>query len=417
MAQGDDSMDAQAPTERLGALDFVRGVAVLGIVIANIAAFGQTHLAAVWPPALAGGASASDRLVWLVQFVLVDGKLRGLFTVLFGASMMLFAQRASLQEAGQWLQVRRLVWLLVFGIAHLVLLWHGDILHSYALAGLFLLATLAWPPAYKLTFGMALYLFGSAILAVQHGAPLLLGADAEHAATAAESLRSNAAEIALYRNGSYIDVVRHILLVRAGDLMMSSIVYALIETIPLAIIGMALFELGLFSGRVDAHLLRRWGWRALIAGGLATLALGYWVYADGFPILQTFFVFVGAAPLPRLAMILGLVAVLSAWAPRASATALGGRFVAAGRMAFSNYIGTSLVLVPLFNGWGLGLFGRYDRLELLFFVAGIWALMLLWSKPWLARFQHGPLEWLWRCLTYGRIVPLRRPLAIDIDSH
>ncbi|PKB19436.1 uncharacterized protein B0I00_1670 [Novosphingobium kunmingense] len=420
MAQGEDSRSGSTPTaqgDRLVTLDFVRGVAVLGIVLANIVPYGHTYLAAVWPPALAGGANAADRIVWLVQFVLVDGKLRGLFTLLFGASMMLFAQRAGDGAAGAWLQARRLGWLFVFGMAHLLLLWHGDILHGYALAGLFLLTSLHWPPDHKLAFGLALYLFGSAILALQQGAPLMLGAEAQLAETAAESLRVNAAELALYQEGSYFDIVRHVTFERADGILMSSLTYGLIETIPLAIIGMALFELGLFSGAIDRSWLRLWGSAALLGGGAATLGLGLWVHAKGFPIDLTFFVFIGAAPVPRLAMIIGLAFLLAAWAPRAAVTALGQRFAAAGQMAFSNYIGTSLLLVPLFNGWGLGLFGRYDRIELLAFVAAIWALMLLWSRPWLQRFRHGPLEWVWRCLTYSRMVPLRRPVAIEIDSH
>lgn len=111
-----------AEAKRLATLDFVRGVAVLGIVIANVPAMAHTHLAAIWPPAQSGGASAADRLVWLAQFVLIDGKLRGLFTLLFGASMMLFAQRSAASGNREMLQARRLGWLLVFGLAHLLLL-------------------------------------------------------------------------------------------------------------------------------------------------------------------------------------------------------------------------------------------------------------------------------------------------------
>jgi uncharacterized protein len=141
---------------------------------------------------------------------------------------------------------------------------------------------------------------------------------------------------------------------------------------------------------------------------LLTLPLGLWAYLADFPLFLTVFVFIGASPLPRLAAILGLLALLSLWAPRAATTWLGERLVAAGRVAFSNYIGTSMVMAPIFYGWGLGLFGQFGRVELFGFVLFGWALMLAWSKPWLERYRYGPLEWLWRCLTYWRLFPLRR---------
>lgn len=146
----------------------------------------------------------------------------------------------------------------------------------------------------------------------------------------------------------------------------------------------------------------------MIAGTALTIPLGLWAYSQDFPFFLTLFVFVGATAVPHLMAVLGLAALLSLWAPTAARSALGQRLVAAGRMAFSNYLGTSLILVTIFNGWGLGLFGQFGRVELFGFVLGIWALMLLGSKAWLARFRYGPLEWLWRCLTYWQLFPLRR---------
>ena len=89
--------------------------------------------------------------------------------------------------------------------------------------------------------------------------------------------------------------------------------------------------------------------------------------------------------------------------------ALTGRIAAAGRAAFSNYLGTSVLMTGLFYGWGLGWFGTLGRVELIAVVVAGWAIMLLWSKPWLDRFRYGPLEWAWRSLTNGRVEPIRRP--------
>lgn len=128
----------------------------------------------------------------------------------------------------------------------------------------------------------------------------------------------------------------------------------------------------------------------------------------GYPLMLTQLVFNGVSGFLHLPMILGLAALLSLWAPTASQGWLGRRFVAAGRMAFSNYLGTSLVMMLVFQGWAGGLFGELHRAGLLLLVALGWVLMLAWSRPWLAYFRYGPLEWLWRCLTYGKLFPLRR---------
>ena len=90
---------------------------------------------------------------------------------------------------------------------------------------------------------------------------------------------------------------------------------------------------------------------------------------------------------------------------------LVARIAAAGRAAFTNYLGTSILMTGLFYGWGAGLFGRFSRIELWLVVFAMWALMLAWSKPWLERFQYGPFEWLWRTLARWQWQPMRRAAA------
>jgi uncharacterized protein len=138
-----------------------------------------------------------------------------------------------------------------------------------------------------------------------------------------------------------------------------------------------------------------------------TLGLALWALADGLTYTGTMFAFLGPQSLTRLPVVIGLAALLALWGPQATGR-LGSRLTAAGRMAFSNYIGTSLVMLVVFQAWGLDLFGALDRPRLYLVVLAAWVLMIAWSKPWLKRFRYGPLEWLWRCLTYGRAVPLRK---------
>lgn len=411
---------AASGANRLIQLDFIRGIAVLGIVFANVAAFGQTMMAYIWPPALAEGPTHTDKVFWLLQYVLIDHKMRGLFTLLFGAGMMLFIEKAWAKGETRWLQARRLLWLLLFGALHYVLLWHGDILHLYAISGLLLLGAVKWKPKTKLIVGLTAYCLGSLLMAAQIGGAYL-GATYPSVAARMEpeqrksvleaetkTLAKNAKTIELFRDGSYSDVVRHMAIQKAGNDVVQSLFLAFIETMPLILIGQALYQLGLFGGGFSSRSMRRWGWIGVATGSAITLVMGLWVFSADFPFFQTLLVFIGASPLPRLAVILGLMNLLVLWAPQAAGSALGQRFVAAGRMALSNYLGTSVLLVPVFDGWGLGLFGQFGRLELFGFVLVVWVLMLAWSKPWLERYRYGPLEWLWRCLTYWKMFPLKR---------
>lgn len=210
------------------------------------------------------------------------------------------------------------------------------------------------------------------------------------------------------REGGFADIVRYRLADEGPGLLDQTVFIALIETVPLLLIGMALFRLGLFDGRLDLARIRRWAWLGFVGGAVLTLPLGLWVMRAGYPVMLTQLVFNGLSGFLHLPMVLGLATLLAAWAPAASRGWLGRRFVAAGRMAFSNYIGTSLVMMLVFQGWAGGLFGELHRAGLLLIVALGWGLMLVWSRPWLARFRYGPLEWAWRCLTYGKLFALRR---------
>src|SRR5205085_1219240 len=151
-----------------------------------------------------------------------------------------------------------------------------------------------------------------------------------------------------------------------------------------------------------AARLRRIAGAGLGVGGLATVAVLAWVMPRGFPPQAMIAAIDGWLMLPHLAMALGYAALLVLAAPRLLATGIGRRLQAAGRMAFSNYLGTTLVMTALFYGWGLGLIGRVGHGAQIPFVVLGWALMLAWSAPWLKRFRQGPLEWLWRSLTEGR---------------
>ena len=193
-----------------------------------------------------------------------------------------------------------------------------------------------------------------------------------------------------------------------ADGLVQAVIFGPLETIPLMLIGMALYRLGLFERRLDREKMRRWGWIGVIGGAALTVPIGLLAYLAEFPLALTQFAFNGPAAFLHLPMVLGLAALLSLWAPNAAQSWLGSGFVAAGRMAFSNYLGSSIAMMLVFQGWAGDLYHRFHRPELLLFVLAAWVVMLVGSKAWLARFRYGPLEWLWRCLTYWRVFPIRR---------
>lgn len=414
---------AQGPVgmkERLITLDFIRGIAVLGILLANISAFAQPYTSIMWPPAMVGGATEGDKWVWVTQFVLVDGKFRGLFTLLFGAGVMLFVERAWARGSGRGLQLRRLGWLLMFGLVHFFLIWRGDILTLYAVWGMVSLSMLKWKAKTQLVVGLSLFAVGSLLMTLLMAGQLAAATSpaiqaqmqpeqvAQISEVETNILESSQDELVLYGEGSWPEIAADTLSKRAPELIQEVLIVGPVETLGLMLIGMALYRMGFFSGAFNAARMRKWGWIGVIGGGLLSIPPALWAANSGFGFFQTLFAFNGIAAFLHLPMVLGLAALLSLWAPSATKGWLGARFAAAGRMAFSNYLGTSIVMVALFQGWGLGLFGEYHRVELLAFVFGMWVLMLAWSKWWLDRFNYGPLEWLWRSLTYWRFVPLKR---------
>lgn len=424
-SSGESQAGSERPTggaDRIVSLDFMRGIAVLGILFANITAFGHPFLAYYWPDALPNGGTGSDDLFWLFQFTAVDGKFRGIFTLLFGAGMFLFMERVWERGGSALQQVRRLMLLMGFGALHFLLLFIGDILLLYALSGFVALAFLRWSAKQQFWVGIAWYLAGSLLFTLALTTQTLVEAQPENHAEMGAELSAEWTEIEagwerkvadadaardLGMNGSYGDLV----VKRFDDFpshLEDLIFIALFETVPLMLVGMGLFRFGLFSGGIAQSRLKTWGAAGVAAGIVATLWLGWSAYVAGYPPHLTSFAFNGASALTRFPMVLGLMALLAMWAPTASRSWLGQRFVAAGRMAFSNYIGTSILMLFVFQPWAGDQFGILSRAELFVVVVAAWIIMLAWSKPWLEKFRYGPLEWVWRCLTYGKSFPLKR---------
>ncbi len=406
--------------ERIVTLDLIRGIAVMGILSVNIVDFAMIE-AAYFNPAAYGGRTGVDLFVWATNMLLVDGKMRALFSMLFGASMLLVLDRAEAKgEDSLRVHARRMLVLLGFGIAHYLLLWTGDILHLYAVAGLILYGfrdrpvrrLLIWATAllaiHMLIFGLFSFsMFQAQALAQAPGAPASAVARwQELRATLAPDAAMRARQEALHLGPYGANVLHHAK--RLHQLLVDTIAL-LPETLGLMLIGMAAFRSGLFTGEWSPARYRKvalWGIGLGLVGHALTVLLDVRSNFSVPVIAGTFF----SAMTPfRVVQALGIAALIILLGARGGW--LARRIAAVGRAAFTNYLGTSLLLVPVFAGWGLGLFNQLSRAQAWLLVPVVWAIMLAWSQPWLERFRYGPFEWLWRSLARGERQPMRRLVA------
>lgn len=395
---------------RLLPLDAVRGAAVLGILLLNIVDFAMPAYAYV-DPTFYGGDTGANWAAWALNFALADGKFRGLFTLLFGASTALIADHVTNPARTHY---ARMATLLIIGMAHAYLIWSGDILVSYAICGALLYAALRWTTPTLLAIAAILMIGQLATGAATYTA----ARNFEAQATAPDAKPETRAKWAKYRGeletmraeipqdlaayrGGWSTALPHRIdeAFKAQTRIMPA---TLPEAFALMLLGIALFRTGFFAGSWPR---RRYLQLIAIGYGIALplyLPLIHWLDATAFsPIALAL-----AQPLH-----LTLLRPFLMLAHAATVILLLGhspRLAAVGRMALTNYLATSLICTFLFCGYGLGLYGHLERWQLYPIVLAIWAAMLLWSKPWLDRFAYGPAEWLWRSMARGRLQPLRR---------
>ena len=409
---------ATTSPDRIVSLDIIRGIAVMGILSVNIVGMGMIEQAYFYPPDF-GFDTIGDRVMWAANFIVVDGRLRSLFSILFGASMVLVIERAVAAGKKGWkVHYARMFVLLLFGLAHFYFLWWGDILANYAMVGM--VAFLFWRLPVKWLVPAALValalmyvpnIYGGMQQVAEVEAKRGPGATPEQRqwveGMLAEMEAGPSAEALAKDNEAHSTIVAHFettLETQPFRPFMSIPGYGL-ETLGLMLLGMA----GYKSGFLTASWSRRRYWQvaAVFAGG-SLLAHAYAAYAtiqaDFAPWVYFPWTRMYLMPLHAIAAF-GYAALIILLISQTSA--IGERVAAVGRAAFTNYLGATIVGVLLFYDHGLNLYGQLSRGELWLLVPPIWALMLLWSQPWLQRFRYGPFEWAWRCLSRWRWEPMR----------
>ncbi|ATQ98609.1 TPA: DUF418 family protein [Klebsiella pneumoniae] len=371
--------------ERNVTLDFVRGVAILGILLLNISAFGLPK-AAYLNPAWSGSASLSDAWTWALLDLLAQVKFLTLFALLFGAGLQLLLPRGK-----RWIQ-SRLTLLALLGFIHGLFFWDGDILLAYALVGLVSWRMVREAHHVKSLFntGVVLYLTGIAVL-------VLLGMISGTAAN-----RSWAPDAANLQYEQYWKLHGGMEAVSNRADMLSDNLLALgaqygWQLAGMMLMGAALMRSGWLKGQFSLRHYRRTG-ALLVAAGMAVnlpAIFAQWYLAWDY----RWCAFLLQAPRELSAPLQAIGYAALAWGywPQLCRFRLVGAIACVGRMALTNYLLQTLICTTLF--YHLGLFMRFDRLQLLAFVPPIWTINLLVSSLWLRRFRQGPVEWLWRQLT------------------
>ena len=396
--------DGPRAGDRVVTLDVIRGVAVMGILLANLPGF-ALPMAAYASPLPWGGVELGDKIAWALTYVLVEGKMRGLFSFLFGASVLLVIERARATGGGEaGVHFARMTWLFLFGIAHLYLVWSGDILHHYAAIG-------AIAYLFRNLSVRALVIVGLGLVGVQVllFAAITIAAFVVPGGGAAEMFGAGdrgamLAEVRAFRGGWLDNVAYNV--TEDADTPMGLFLAGGFETLGYMLWGMAGLRSGMLTGAWPRARYRLWAMWTFPIGWAAYAALASVVIARGFDGRYVALAsFGGSTPLRPLLIVGYTCAVVLALRPGGRLTE---RIAAVGRAAFTNYLGTSVLMTFVFHGWGLGQFGRIGRAEMYWLAPLAWALMLWWSKPWLDRYRYGPLEWLWRSLARLEWQPLRR---------
>lgn len=419
-------------TERVHSLDILRGLAILGILVINIEFFAQP-IAKLINPSLSDNFTGLNYYIWLIKEYLFFGKFWSIFAMLFGAGAYLLITRA--EEKGKAAGIadiyyRRLFWLLLFALIHGYLIWNGDVLYDYALVGLFLY------PLRKLSVRTMLIVVGI-LLVLYTLRPYMdykndvalynqvveinkIKNQGQELTEEQQSILDKWKEKKSFNNPDRESLQKTIKTMSTGTyfeiidfnkdwlLEMHTVWFyekGFLRTLMKMILGMALIKAGILSAKskIKMYLLM------IIIGyavgfSLAGLRTQY-LLDHNFSILAKDFVFI-TWEIEVTAVALGYIGLICLFCKLNILNWLKKSLSAVGRMAFTNYIMQSLIGISIFYGFGFGLFGTMDKTEQLWIVGAVWLFQLIASPLWLKYFQFGPLEWLWRSLTYWQRQPM-----------
>ena len=413
-------------SDRIESLDVLRGFSLLGILLLNIIGFGFVAAAYTAPGLLIE--DSNDLFAWALIELTAEGSMRGIFSILFGAGVILFL--GNRREGSGWLHAKRTTWLLLFGLFNgYILLWTGDILVTYALAGfaLYFFRNLEGRTLLRLAVGLTVLItlyntgihFGlkylsanveTAIATQAAGQPVPQDVadladqwnafESEYAPTTEAIAQEISARGESYHS-AFLWTAKHNTVILKGSLWS----FLLPDALVMMILGMALFKLGVLQGQLARD---RYAKMAIVGFTMGFSINGFeiwFAHQSQFDLIDAFLKLAPTYHLGRMAVTLGWIGLLL-WLIKGGWQS--SRLVAVGRMALTNYLMQSLICMLVFTGAGFGWVAQTSLWQVYGIVLPIWLLQLWLSPWWLARFYYGPVEWLWRAMTYGAVPTLRR---------
>jgi len=391
--------------ERLGNLDVIRGVALLGILLMNIQAFSMIF-SAYSNPTSYGDLTGNNFIVYYLSHLFADQKFMTIFSTLFGVGIVLMAENIERKGGSPGkVHYKRMFILALFGMLHAYLLWFGDILFPYAIAGMIAYTARNKTPKFLfITAFILLALCSLIMLLAGLSIPYWEAEDLKLMQAMWAPTQELIAQESLANLGSWTEQTEQRNFMASK--MQSNVLFYLPRIIGLMMIGMALFKLDFFGKRYANKTLVVNGIvafivsLALIVHGNQQNFLGNWGFDAMFTGIQ--FNYWGS-----IIMAYSYLCLLIVFCRSDSLIFVKNALANVGRMALSNYLSHTLICGFIFYGWGLGLYGSLDRLEQLFVVLAVWTFQLVFSTFWMNRFQFGPFEWIWRSMTYSKIQTLK----------
>lgn len=422
-------------SERINSLDVLRGVALFGILLMNIAGFGLVF-GAYADPTVMGGDTGWNLRVWVMNNMFFEGTMRAMFSMLFGVGMVLMTSR--MEERGGGIEVadiyyRRTIWLIIFGIIHAYLiLWAGEILFAYGLFGLFLFPFRKTAPKKLIIAVIILTFCGVALNGYQYNKHMgnyekFLQAE-KYAPTDSipESIKEGKEawqgmvkemkpdekkkqkDVAAMHQ-SYFDLVLHLATINRMVQTVFNYDYNPWDVLPMMLLGIALYRLKVITAELS--------YRAYLIMILFGYGIGLSInYVETITVLNDHFSVPSMLkagltyPFGRIAMAMGHIGVVMIFCKSNFLVFLKKGMAAVGKMALTNYITHSVTCAIIFTGVGFSMYGKMQRYELYYVVVSIWLFQLIVSPIWLSYFRFGPLEWLWRSLTYQKMQPFRKTI-------
>lgn len=402
------SSDPVSESERIFGVDVLRGAAVLGILVINVQFFSMVS-SAVGNPAATGNLLSLNFLVWLFGHVFAEQKFMTIFSILFGAGIILMTRRieaAGKSSAGR--HYRRMSWLILFGLLHAYLIWSGDILVAYGLCGMLAYQFRRFAERTLLVLAFFFIAVGSACLAGWGFLYLSLhGQEMVRISAWIPGSVSAAAETAAYQ-GSWLAQMRVRSKISVQTETFTFIIFTFWRVTGLMLAGMAMLKSGWLHPTKSPIVYWKMIGIAAFVGVPITLCGTYRDFVSDSGHFYSGFLGAQFNYWASLLISSGWIALVMLAVDSERSRPFARRLAAVGRMAFTNYLMQSLICTTIFYGHGIGLFGKVDRVAQLVAVIGIWILQFAVSSIWIKHFFFGPMEWLWRSLTYQRWEPFRR---------